>query len=248
MSENIQKENPVEGLSQKTHRSLALAITRTTLKLPSLKKDNRNSHGGYNFVSIDDYYATVAKAAAEEGITWTIREESVGEIMSVGAKGSLVIRFTFAADVYFDGMIYNNFWKGSLFHPYTGAQTSGSAMSYADKMFQRTTFKVQTGEGDADSAAPIDTSADDLLGESRPTPKPITRPFKGMTDEQLRAVKNMTVEALALAKTDDQLSRLWTDNEPTYKGVEETSKQAYAELVSIFKTRKLEIKKEAAGG
>ena len=263
MSEKIQKENPEPGVSQKTHQSLAEALVSTTLSIPSLKKDNLNKHGGYRFVGIDDYYASVSKVAANNGIAWTIREESVGEIVSVGPKGSLVIRFTFAADVYFGGMIYNDFWKGSVIHPYQGAQTSGSALSYADKMFQRTTFKVQTGEGDADSASFIDTSLDDLLGESKPAPRSVAKVLQNLPREidvvasavkpmmdayQLAAIKNMTVEALALARTDDQLSKLWTDNETTYKAVESASKPAYTEIVGLYKTRKLELKKEAAGG
>ena len=247
MSEKIQKENPEQGVSQKTHQSLAEALVSTTLSIPSLKKESRNNSGGYNFVGIDEYYATVSKIAAKNGIAWTIREESVGEIQYVGPKERAVARFTYAADVYFGGIIYNDFWKGSVIHPYQGAQTSGSALSYADKMFQRTTFKVQTGEGDADSAPFIDTSADDLLGDSKPVVK-APKPPAGMDADQLAAVKNMTVEALALARTDDQLSKLWTDNETTYKAVESCSKPAYTEIVGLYKTRKLELKKEAAGG
>ena len=151
MSEKIQKENPEQGVSQKTNPTLTDALVSTTLSIPSLKKADYNKHGNYAFVSIDKFYEAVGAIAAKNGIAWTVREESVGEIQYVGPKQNPVVRFTFAADVYFGGMIYNDFWKGSIIHPYQGAQTAGSALSYADKIFMRTTFKVQTGEGDAAS-------------------------------------------------------------------------------------------------
>jgi hypothetical protein len=72
----------------------------------------------------------------------------------------------------------------SIFHPLQGAQTSGSAASYAEKLFMRKAFKVVTGEKDADavdqdfsgtSLGPVDLSLPPPNTTSQPSPTNIEK-------------------------------------------------------------------------
>ena len=73
----------------------------------------------------------------------------------------------------------------SILHPLQGAQTTGSAASYAEKIFLRTLFKIVTGEPDADYFA-------------RPKPKraPLRDPFadddKGKAEPEAESTKERT--------------------------------------------------------
>lgn len=121
--------------------------------IPDLKKTTYNRNANFNYVSIDDYYATVATILHENGVTWTIDE--VGFEL-IRANGEDWVRFTYelnfykAGDGWQDTVLKQTF---SVIHPFQGAQTTGSAMSYAEKSVLRTVFKIVTGEPDADAFA-----------------------------------------------------------------------------------------------
>lgn len=120
------------------------AIQAVIIALPKLEKTERNNHANYSYASIDDFYEIVAKTAAKKGLNWVGREiahEIKGETAAV----------TFSFRLYFkDGSVIDDFFQITIYHPLRGPQMSGSVASYADKVFMRQTYKVQTGEPDAD--------------------------------------------------------------------------------------------------
>jgi len=126
-------------------QSLASKLTEISLKLPYLGKTERNSYQDYSYVSIDDFYDKVATVAMQNGMTWSMKEASV---RPDGDRWA----FTYGFTLHCDGMPdYPDIDRVTVIHPWQGAQTSGSARSYAEKIFMRSLFKVRTGEPDADS-------------------------------------------------------------------------------------------------
>lgn len=132
-------------------RELPLSTMRKIMavskSLPDLKKNDENESGGWKFVSIDDYYDKIARHIAGQGLFWIMREHSIKP-----DGGDLMI--TYEADLIDDeaGM-FKGFWRLTIPHPFQGAQTAGAALSYADKAFMRSVFKVVTGEPDSDHLA-----------------------------------------------------------------------------------------------
>lgn len=140
-------------------------VIKTASMIPSLEKGNKNEYGKYDYVSIDDYYKEVASLALKNGLGWIVREVS-SEIREKS------ILYVYEFDLYSNtGAFIPMVSRLSVVHPVQGAQTSGSALSYAEKLFMRTLFKVRTGELDADSTDPKAFSDASFKG---PIPKSIT--------------------------------------------------------------------------
>jgi len=130
--------------------SIAEAVLAVQMSLGTLGKEDRNNFQNYNFVSIDKYYEVVARAATQQGLSWFCQETS-SEIVNFG-KDKGAIRFEFAFTMFhISGQVVPCYDRISIYHPLQGAQTSGSAASYAEKLFMRKAFKVVTGEDDADA-------------------------------------------------------------------------------------------------
>lgn len=139
-------------------------VIKTASMIPSLEKGNKNEYGKYDYVSIDDYYKEVASLALKNGLGWIVREVS-SEIREKS------ILYVYEFDLYSNtGAFIQNVSRLSVVHPVQGAQTSGSALSYAEKLFMRTLFKVRTGELDADSTDPKSLTDTSFKG---PVPKAI---------------------------------------------------------------------------
>lgn len=133
-------------MSDKT--KLAKSIVALALEIEPLKKESRNDDAKFNFVSIDEYYAKVARLAMQRGIYWTLSElhsEPHGEYVHTLYNIELYDVEHNLAD--------ESFCTLSVQHPFQGAQTSGSSLSYAEKAFMRTAFKIVTGEPDGDHFA-----------------------------------------------------------------------------------------------
>ena len=126
-------------------------LIEVAAKLGKISKDAENPHERWSYVSIDEYYAKVASAAINAGVSWHVEEESFEFVESV--ETICKARYTFT--------VYNNEDDQTIFmgpltvvHPYEGAQTTGKMVSYAEQIFMRQLLKVVTGEPDADATAP----------------------------------------------------------------------------------------------
>jgi hypothetical protein len=130
------------------------AIIATKLALGKLVKDETNPFHRYKYVPIDTYYEHVASCAASNGLTWRTNIVEIAHFIETVENGKTqhILRFDFSIDLmHSSGMVWENWQKLTIFHPTQGAQTTGSAMSYAEKLMMRTTFSVATSEDDVDA-------------------------------------------------------------------------------------------------
>lgn len=150
-------------MTRQMSKATAVSLLKIASETPNLEKENENKFGKYSYVSIDDYYSKVASIANKNGIGWVCREQACQF-----KKEENAVIFTYGFDLYSAaGEYIENFTSFTVVHPIQGAQSSGSAASYAEKMFMRTVFKVRTGELDADATDP-----NELKVVAKPTTKP----------------------------------------------------------------------------
>lgn len=225
------------------YKEVVAAIVAAGTEMPSLIKGDRNQHGGYNFVSVDKYYEEVASVALKNGISWKFRE-TASDLVDTGR--AMAMRFAYAVDVIHgpSGKVWSDFFTTSILHPLQGAQTAGSALSYADKLFMRTTFHIVTGEGDADS-----TNGNELNGEKPAKAKPVERVSvvsekdvdKGEPFEARVWIDTM-LTFLPLAKSIDEVNAYWTTNDKLIQQIMAADEAGYGELRQAFLVRRRELK------
>lgn len=217
-------------------KAILKAIADVTAEIPNLAKAEKNQHGGYNFVPIDKYYEVVGKAAAKHGLSWSLSEHEWEHLPNVGKSGAM--RFTYVTRLmHSGGEQAENFSRLTIIHPIQGAQTAGSAMSYADKVFTRQLFKVQTGEQDADSTNPND------FEDSKPAPQKAKPEAKQESGPSLTEwVQTIVSKFIPDAKTEAELTKFWSENKTAINKVKGESEEAYNLLVEVFKNRRAELK------
>lgn len=130
----------------KVNQSLAAALA----EIHRLKKDDKNNHGGYAYVSVDDVKDHVRPILSRHGLSIAVSEQAFELIkISKGQNDTTTAQIRYAIQIrHADG--------GALppdiitiVLPYTGAQTAGAARSYAVKEWSKASLLVSTGEKDA---------------------------------------------------------------------------------------------------
>lgn len=131
---------------------IAAAIAAVMGEVPKLSKGEKNSHGNYNFASIDDFLEAVRPLCAKHGLV-IIQDEVHQEILRSEPKGErdksvswLLIRFQFTL-----GHSSGETWahrptRTIMVNAAMGSQAFGAAQSYCLKQFQRSLFQIATGE------------------------------------------------------------------------------------------------------
>jgi hypothetical protein len=143
------------------------AIHALRTKVKRMGHDADNAHASYGYVSIDKYYETVAKMITAEGLVWRMRETNY-EIV-IGTTGKANAKVTYKYDLYKGSSSMEDYTQMTILLPITGAQTTGSAVSYAEKVFMRTLGCVPTGEEDADATAPESVAVPKAAGPKMTT-------------------------------------------------------------------------------
>lgn len=154
MSDNIQNHTGEAGAQIEPMSVVAKAIIATKVAIGTITKDANNPFHKYKYVPIDAYYEHVASKAAENSLTWRTNLVDL-QVFSEGVddrgRPTSILRFHFAVDLFHaDGVVVHGWQNIIILHPVQGAQTTGSALSYAEKLFMRTTFSVTTAEDDTD--------------------------------------------------------------------------------------------------
>lgn len=130
-----------------------LAAIKTVKRM---EKTEQSKEGDYRFVSIDDYYERVALVIAREhGLSWMLSEEPTGEERFQDVYSDFHIRKVYRTILVTDegdSMQYAGYITVTM--PYEGATTAGKMLSYAEKAFMRRTFKIPTGEAEAEDSKP----------------------------------------------------------------------------------------------
>jgi hypothetical protein len=116
--------------------TLTRAKTAVIGEIKRLEKTHTNSHGGYQFTSVDDFKDVVRPLMAKHGLSLHVSEDTFAlSTVKTGKEGKetniAVIRFRFVIEHIGGERSEPSFFTVAL--PYTGAQTSGAAQSYAIK-------------------------------------------------------------------------------------------------------------------
>jgi hypothetical protein len=116
--------------------NLAGAKAAVSSEIKRLEKTHKNTHGGYQFTSVDDFKDSVRPIMAKHGISLHVSEDTFAlSTIKTGKEGKetnlAIIRFKFVLEHSSGEQSEPSFFTVAL--PYTGAQTSGAAQSYAIK-------------------------------------------------------------------------------------------------------------------
>ena len=177
-------------MTEQTPTGLVAAKLAVMTEVKRLEKLFENKHGGYKFASVDDFKDHIRPIMARHGLTLHITEDGFDFIAVKNAKGGesnvAKIRFRFTLHHVSGETSEPSYFTVCL--PYTGAQTSGAAQSYAIK---EGVYKglFQASSGDATEEADLHdqgqfSSADRLSkAEGRPVFEALQRELRSLAEE-----------------------------------------------------------------
>lgn len=156
--ENEQRQPPPAFPPQ-----IAKAVIAVMKEVQSLAKDKENQFGGFNYASVDDFFEMVRPKIAENGLFLLPTELRAdrGEIPG-GRNGMIpIIEYVYSMMlIHESGASWcNPEDKRHVVIAWNGAQTSGIALSYFEKQYMRSIFKIPTGEKDADATDAVQAEA-----------------------------------------------------------------------------------------
>jgi hypothetical protein len=135
---------------------IAAAIVNVMGKIRRLGKEGQNTFQRYQFTSVDQFYEAVGPLMAESGIFTMVYESvmDISERKTTTDRGETKMSVWLSA--IYDVYIYHE--TGKFYGPIarstqvtaSGAQSYASAMSFVEKYFLRSLFKIPTGDKDAE--------------------------------------------------------------------------------------------------
>jgi hypothetical protein len=132
----------IKGVKEMSPK-IANAIVSVQQSVQKYEQDKKNSYGKYNYLGIDGYYEKLRPLLNNANISILCNE------VSCDLVDSKYLKTTYEFSVlHKDGDYWESGIKRTVIVPYTGGQTCGSSLSYAEKFFLRTVFKIATGEID----------------------------------------------------------------------------------------------------
>ncbi len=122
------------------------AIAKAMGEIQAVAKADKNAHGNYNFASIDGFLGGCKSPCANNGLYPQINTLSYAPFAGNNNKQWA----TYEYEIHMAHVSGEETAPVKTFVslPITGAQTSGSAQSYALKQYLRGLFLIQTGEKD----------------------------------------------------------------------------------------------------
>ena len=152
---------------------IAEAMFSVQKQVRKLAHDAKNDFQSYNYVSIDAYYEAVRPWLNQAGLMIIPNEEEAA--ISPDGK-TYKVRFAFIV-MHESGEVWEVPIKRTVYLGYGGAQSCGSALSYAEKFVMRTLFKIPTGEYDPEMDNPVrevEEQAKTIVNDADATSKPRT--------------------------------------------------------------------------
>ena len=159
---------------------VAAAICAVMGEVPMLGKGEKNSHGNYNFASIDDFLEAVRPLCAKHGLI-IIQDEESFEMK----EGWLIMTFRFTL-AHASGETWGyRPTRTIMVSSKMGSQAFGAAQSYALKQFERSLFQIATGEkgNDADEHPAADLPTEPKKAQPRTVQKDAPEPAPNSTDK-----------------------------------------------------------------
>ena len=118
------------------------ALLNVQSSIVSLGHDSENKFASYKYVSIDAYYRAIRPLLTASGLV-IVPTETDASISPDGKTYKATFDFHIMHD---SGEVWESAVTRTVYVQYTGAQSCGSALSYAEKFVMRTLFKIPTGE------------------------------------------------------------------------------------------------------
>lgn len=152
------------------------AVAAVMAEVHSLKKDEKNNHGSYNYVSVDSFKNLVRPLMAKHGLSM-IMSETAFELVPIQNKNGVTMnaKITYAFQIRHESGAEDDPEHATIVLPLTGAQTAGAAKSYAIKEYLKGRFLVSTGDkdlieggADADAYKPQDYTAPKVTPHDEP--------------------------------------------------------------------------------
>lgn len=137
--------------------NLAAAVAAVMADVKRLGKDQDNKFANYRFTSVDDYKDLIRPLMAEHGLMACVSQVGFDTFEHETDKGkkSMHCRFDFELWLEHKSGEAGEHEGSTVCLPYTSAQTSGQARSYAMKEWLKSKFMASSGDTaeDADSFA-----------------------------------------------------------------------------------------------
>ena len=214
------------------------AIIAVKAEVRRLEKAGVNAFDKYNFTSIDDFKDHMRPLLVKHNLYETISENSFETVLQKNSKGDEKTQCKIGFDIwltYKDGT-KNEPVKITILLPYTGAQASGIASSYALKVWFKGQFLASSGDADEEA----DARKQDEYGGGEVLSKKDAKPLYEALQRELRSV--------ALENNSDALLAWASDNRSQYMSLpvdwREEVKREYAETLATIKaTEKMDGKK-----
>jgi len=130
-------------------QDILTALAKATSEMKRIAKDSRNIEQKYDFASIDDFLAMAGPICAANGLSTLIDEDEVEGFERQGKYGvTQWLRIRFAFTTYHASGQSLPTTRRTVEVIRTGAQSYGSAQSYALKQYLRGLHMIPTGDKD----------------------------------------------------------------------------------------------------
>ena len=150
-------------------QDILTALAKATSEMKRIAKDSRNIEQKYDFASIDDFLAMAGPICAANGLSTLIDEDEVEGFERQGKYGvTQWLRIRFAFTTYHASGQNLPTTRRTVEVIRTGAQSYGSAQSYALKQYLRGLHMIPTGDkDDADFGEKVDAGSS-VVSRDRP--------------------------------------------------------------------------------
>lgn len=188
----------------------------------SLKKDEKNNHGSYNYVSVDKFKDFVRPLMAKHGLSISMSEVAYALEPIQGKNGTTMhARITYEFLLCHESGAQDRPECTTITLPLTGAQTAGAAKSYAIKEYLKGRFLVSTGDKDYIEGG-VDADAykqQDYTTPANDTSMPAVTGTPGSSKAASRDVYTALVKDIRNAATVTALKAWYQANVTTIDGL-----------------------------
>lgn len=142
MNKHVSQTETKEATTTLNH-----AVCAVMEQLERLRKGDRNDHGNYAFTSVDDFKDQIRPLMAKAGLSVHVSQASFQMLeYKNGNTTKSAAEFDFAITLKHVSGEKDEPENMTVILPYTGAQTSGAARSYAIKEWQKSRFLASSGD------------------------------------------------------------------------------------------------------
>ena len=189
------------------------AISKTMAAVQTVGKDDKNQHGNYNFASIDGFLGGCRDACAANGLHPEISVISYEPF--TGSNSKQWATYTYEVVMCHESGEETKPVQTVVSLPITGAQTSGSAQSYALKQYLRGLFLIKTGEkDDPDFNAPID-----LEIPAQPVAAPSKEYDLDAMEAKILSIRTLTALNVYISELNGLFVKMHKDNPSDYNRI-----------------------------